>query len=82
MTLREYLFYNRITQKDFCQRSGISQPYLTMIMSGKVKPSKRIIRDIIQATNGYLTAENICAQMPNRTESQYSNNLNTVQAIA
>lgn len=78
MSLREYLFYNHITLKDFSEKTGISKPYISMIMKGKCKPSKRIMKDIIIATEGRINAENICREIGKGAQSELSINTHSM----
>ncbi len=51
-TLRVYLAEKEIRLKEFSQTLEIHQSYLSSIMSGRHKPSKRLARDITKATQG------------------------------
>ena len=52
MTLREYLFINRIKKKDFADRVGISTGYTTKISEGQQVPSMTLAIKIETATAG------------------------------
>ena len=55
MDLKEYLYQKRLTLKQFSEIIGYNRSYLSLIMNGKLKPSKRLAKDIQEATNGQVT---------------------------
>ena len=57
MNLREYLFINRLTVTEFSKKVDCNRPYMSGIIHGRIKPSKRLARDIEEATNGEVKAE-------------------------
>jgi len=57
MTLRDYLFHNRMSVKQFSETLDYSRTHLSGIIHGKLKPSKRLAKAIEKATNGEVTAE-------------------------
>ncbi len=50
MTLREYLFYNRLQQKDLAVLLDCSPQYLQCIVNDKTKPSPKLSRKIKEIT--------------------------------
>lgn len=64
MDLREYLFHNRLTQKEMSKRLGISKKYMCDIVHGKHRPSMRLARDIEVETKGEIKAiDLVCPPM-------------------
>lgn len=51
MEFREYLFRNRLSVIDAAKELGISRPYLSLVVNGRVKPGKRLAKDIEIYTN-------------------------------
>jgi len=46
ITLKEYLFYSNLTVKEFSEIVQISRGYMSSIVNGSKKPSKKIIDKI------------------------------------
>lgn len=59
MELREYLFHKRITVKKFSEMLDCTRTHLSEIIHGRRAPSRRLAKDIEQATNGEVTAEEL-----------------------
>lgn len=59
MRLVDYLWENRLTQKQFAESLGYTRSYINMLCTGRVKVSLPVIRAIIRATNGKVTAEDL-----------------------
>jgi ribosome-binding protein aMBF1 (putative translation factor) len=59
MNLREYLFYNRITVKEFSEKIEYSRTHLSAIIHGRLKPSKRLAKQIERETNGEVTVKEL-----------------------
>lgn len=59
MDLREYLFRHRLSVVDFSKIIECDRAYLSKIVNGKLKPSKRLAKDIEEATNGEVTASEL-----------------------
>ena len=57
MDLKVYLVRNNITVNDFSEKIGCSRVYLSHIITGHQKPSKRLAKDISSATNGEVSIE-------------------------
>lgn len=70
MTLREYLFFNRIKQIEFAKKVRISKAYLSNIIQEKKKPSFRLAEEIERATNFEVRFENICCTNEKSAEFQ------------
>lgn len=64
MDLREYLFRNRLTVKEFSQRLECSRPHLTEIIHGRRKPGKRLANDIEKLTGGQVKAAELLIILP------------------
>lgn len=59
MNLRDYLHFNRITVTEFAKTVDYSRGHLASIVNGKLKPSKKLARQIEKATNGQVTIEEL-----------------------
>lgn len=57
MNLKAYIANVGMTIKQFCKLIDCSQSYLSLIMSGKKTPGKRLARDIYNATMGEVQLE-------------------------
>lgn len=56
MNLREYLFYNKITVKDFADKLGYSRSYISGIVHELSMPSPRLAKEIEKVTQGKIKA--------------------------
>jgi hypothetical protein len=54
--LKRWLFEHGLTQAEFSERSGVSQGYLTELLSWRKRPSLDITDAISRATGGEVTA--------------------------
>lgn len=68
LKLKIYLLTHKISRKEFAEKCDISSGYLTSVLNNLTKPSKKLIRKILQNTNGELT-ENDLISKPVVTES-------------
>lgn len=59
MHLRLYLVKENITQVEFANRIEYHVIYLRDIIAGRRNPGKRLIKAIVQATNGEVTEEDL-----------------------
>ena len=59
MNLREYLFINRLSVKEFSEKVDYSRTHISGIMHGKLKPSPKLARRIEKETNGEVTIEEL-----------------------
>lgn len=59
MKLREYLFVNRISVKEFSKSVDYSRTHLSGVVNGKLKPSKKLARAIEKATQGEVSIEEL-----------------------
>lgn len=55
MTLRDYLDSQKMGASSFAKKAGMKQPYTSLIINGKRKPSAPLALRIEQATNGVVT---------------------------
>ena len=55
MKLKNYLKYKNLTISAFAVAAEVSQPFLSLILSGKRKPSSAMALKIEKATNGEVT---------------------------
>jgi transcriptional regulator with XRE-family HTH domain len=59
MDLREYLKLNKIKQKNFADDVGISEAYISLILSGRRMPSVPVALQIEKASKGKVRAIDI-----------------------
>lgn len=59
MNLREYLFVKRMTIQEFSENVEYSRVHISSIVNGKLKPSRKLARQIERATNGEVKAEDL-----------------------
>ena len=59
MNLKEYLFYKRMTVKDFSEKIGYSRTHISATMNGHLKMNKKLARAIERETEGEVTAEEL-----------------------
>ncbi len=64
MDLREYLFFNKITQSKFSEDIQCTRSYLSGIIHKKIKPSKRLAKSIEIVTNGEVKVEDLLKGFP------------------
>lgn len=70
MTLAEFLKENGETASAFASRTGISQPYVSRLISGERFPHREVIEAIWKATGGKVTANDfIQGATPEETNS-------------
>jgi DNA-binding XRE family transcriptional regulator len=50
MDLREYLFYNRMQQKELAKLLGCNAKYLSHLINGRYKPGVTLARQIKEVT--------------------------------
>lgn len=55
MRLDEYLFRKKNSKTEFAKQIGISRTHLSLIASGKRKPSPALAKKIIEETKGHVT---------------------------
>lgn len=59
MNLREYLFRQEISVKDFADQLGTDRSYISAFKTGRLIPGKRLAQDIVDLTNGQVTIEEL-----------------------
>ncbi len=57
MDLRTYLFCKRITSKRMSKDLMMSSSYFSLLKAEKVRPSRRLAKDIYNYTNGEISME-------------------------
>lgn len=55
MNLADYLKKHSLTHRGFGEKVGVQQSHITNILSGRKSPSLRLMRRIIEVTNGGVT---------------------------
>lgn len=55
MKLKEYFFISRVNQRDFAKTLGVSESHLSQIVTGKRKPSVKLAKKIMDATNDHVS---------------------------
>lgn len=64
MNLRDYLHFERITLKSFCDSIEMSPTHLGGYINGRLRVSKKVARAIERATNGKVTAKQVMKDNP------------------
>lgn len=64
MDLREYLFRHRISLTAFCEITGYSKAQLSAIKNEKRNPGPRLAKEIVRATNGIVTIQDLMKIIP------------------
>lgn len=59
MTLREFLYENMMTMKDFANQTGYTQGYISQVIRGIVKPGKMLMYHVDRLTKGRVTKNTI-----------------------
>ena len=59
MNLRMYLARENMTQVEFAKRIEFHVIYLRDVIAGRKNPGKRLVKAIVQATNGEVTEEDL-----------------------
>ena len=59
MNLKEYLFFERKSITNFAKELQLNRTYMNLIVNQKVKPSKRLAKDIEIATQGKVSAAEV-----------------------
>ena len=54
MNIKEYLFYTDMTVKKFAEKAGFHETYMSSIMNQKRKATKKALKLIEFATNGWV----------------------------
>ncbi len=55
MKLQDYITQSGLTDAQFAERVGVSQPHINKIRRGVVSPSLSVAERIMEATNGKVT---------------------------
>ncbi len=59
MTLREYLFVNRLTATSFSKDLGVTAQYIRLIKRGERVPSQQLAQYIEMYTGGQVTTKEL-----------------------
>lgn len=59
MSLRDWLYFKRMTVKDFAQQIGICRMHASSIVNQRLRPGERLAKDIEQFTGGEITQEEL-----------------------
>ena len=59
MDLREFMFYNKITQEQLGKQVGATRSYINAIVHGRYKPSMDLAKRLEEATNGKVSLNTI-----------------------
>ena len=57
--LKEHLYQSRMTVTQFADKIQASRSYMSNIINGKMKPGKRLAKDIEIETKGLILAEDL-----------------------
>ena len=63
MELREYLFFKRITVKEFSQIMDYSRTHISAVVNKKANASKKLARRIEKFTDGEIKSESLMNQI-------------------
>ncbi len=69
MLFKDYIHHHRLTYKEFGERINYNGRYLNSIANGHLKPGKKVIKLIVQATNGQVTENEIVDDRSAKKES-------------
>ena len=61
MLLSEWLAREKILRKDFAERIDVSPSLITALCDGSVWPGRDVVRRIVAATGGEVTADSFIA---------------------
>lgn len=59
MNLRMYLAKENMTQTEFAKRIDFHIVYIRDVMAGRRTPGRKLIKAIVQATNGDVTEQDL-----------------------
>lgn len=59
MKLDEFIDTRKMTITRLAEEIGYSRSYLTLVLNGHCKPGKKLIKALIQATNGKANLEGL-----------------------
>jgi DNA-binding transcriptional regulator YdaS (Cro superfamily) len=62
MDLREYMFHNRLSNKNMAEILDCSIPQIILVRRGK-RVSKKFARQLEKATNGQITATEVVTEI-------------------
>jgi len=68
MDLREYLFYNRLTIKEFAQVCDYSPEHISGYISGRFRISKKLMKRISEATGNQVTMDELISMNPKESK--------------
>lgn len=59
ITLKEYLFLNKKSVKEFSQNLGYSRTHMSLVVNGALRPSRPMAISIERVTGGQVKAEDL-----------------------
>lgn len=59
ITLKEYLYLNKKTVKEFGDYLGYSRAHMSLVVNEAIRPSRPLALSIERATNGQVKAEDL-----------------------
>ncbi len=59
MNLRDYLYFNRICNKEFAKKLGKNSSYISLVVNGRKPAGRLLIEAIFEATQGQVTYEDM-----------------------
>lgn len=68
MKLADYMAANGLTDDAVAQRIGRDRSFVTKLRQGRASPSMRTARDLAEATNGAVSAEDFFPQPAPQTQ--------------
>lgn len=61
MNIKEYLFFKQMSVKEFAQIAGFHETYISSILNQKRAPSKKALKLIEFATDGWVKQDTVFA---------------------
>ena len=62
MKLKIWIISHNMTMTEFAKKIDVSRTYLSDVTRGTRKPSRRLAKDIEQATNGEVTVKDLLGE--------------------
>lgn len=63
MLLKDYLYKNNLTNREFGKRLKVGENHVTSIKNGRHTPSIKLAMEIIKITNGEVTPEDLYPEL-------------------
>lgn len=70
MNLRDYLHFERVTQEEFAKRINYTSQYISSHIGRRQNVSKKFAQEVVKATNGKVTMEEVMSQNRPKQETE------------